>query len=248
MLEVFTEVLDYSILLGCLIAVVSGIVQGYSGFGGGLIIVPALAILFSPLEAISVTVVAAFLGNAMLIPDAMKKAHWPEAIPVAIALAVSTLLGLSFLVSADPKIIKIGMGVFVLAAALLLMSGWTYKGARGWAPSIISGGLAGGVTGGFGMPGGPFLVVYFLSAPVPPPVQRANLIVTIAIAILFLFGGLVADGVYTPDTIARSILIVPAFMTGTWIGRHIFKIAPAKWFTKVAYGLLLATGISVLMV
>ena len=49
------EVLNMSLLLGSLAALVSGLIQGYSGFAGGLIIVPVLAILFSPIEAIAIS-------------------------------------------------------------------------------------------------------------------------------------------------------------------------------------------------
>ena len=55
MAEAFTEIADLSLLLACVTALVSGVIQGYSGFGGGLIIVPILAFMFSPLEAIAMT-------------------------------------------------------------------------------------------------------------------------------------------------------------------------------------------------
>ncbi len=246
MTEVFIEIAELRLLLAGITAVVSAIVQGYSGFGGGLIIVPILAVLLSPLEAIAITACAAFAGNLMLVPDAMKKAHWSEVIPVSVAIAISIPLGLLFLVSADPTLVRRGMGIFVLFAAVLLMSGWTYRGTRGILPSVIAGGLTGGVTGGFGMPGGPFLVVYFLSAPFAADVQRASIIMSISVGIVFLLAGLIANGAYDDVTIARSVVIVPLFLAGNWLGRYVFRIAPSTWFKKATIGILFATGISVL--
>ena len=67
------EILDMSLLLGVVVALVSGMIQGYSGFGGGLVVVPILAILFSPLEAIANTALAELFGNVVLWPDTIKK-------------------------------------------------------------------------------------------------------------------------------------------------------------------------------
>ncbi len=248
MAEVFTEILELSLLLAAITAFVSGMIQGYSGFGGGLIIVPILAFLFSPLEAIAMTAIAALFGIVFLMPNAAKSAKWSEVVPLSIAVAVSIPLGLLFLVSADPALIRRGMGVFIIFAAILLMTGWTYRGARGVAASGFVGALTGGVTGGFGIPGGPFLVVYYLSAPVEPQIQRANIIFSVGVAIIFLLAGLIVDGAYDPPTLARSVFVVPTYIIGTMIGKRLFEIAPAAWFKKVTYGLLLVTGVSALAI
>jgi uncharacterized membrane protein YfcA len=244
----FSEILDMSLLIGAVVSFVSAVIQGYAGFGGGLVIIPILAILFGPVEAIAITAIAALFGNAVLWRDAFKKAYWPEDGPVCVALAISTPLALLFLVSADPVLIRRGMGVFVLVATGILMSGWTYSGKRGTLTSLTVGALAGGVTGGFGIPGGPFMIVYYMSAPVEPPIQRANMIISVGVGIVFLLGALLAQDVYTSETIGRSVVIIPIFMAGAWTGRYLFKIAPGTWYKKVTYGILVVTGIMVLAV
>ncbi len=109
-------------------------------------------------------------------------------------------------------------------------------------------GLTGGVTGAFGIPGGPIFVVYFLSASVEPHVQRANIIFLVGVTISFLLVGLIADGLYDSLTLARSVFVVPMWLIGSRIGKRLFEVAPAVWFKKVTYGLLLVTGISALAV
>jgi hypothetical protein len=37
------------------------------------------------------------------------------------------------------------------------------------------------------------------------------------------------------------------FVIGSMIGKRLFEIAPAAWFKKVTYGLLLVTGVSALV-
>jgi uncharacterized membrane protein YfcA len=244
----FLEILDMNMALGGIVALFSAMIMGYAGFGGGLIIVPILAILFSPVEAIAMVVAAAPFGNVMLLPDALKKAEWREAIPLSIGLAVAIPIGLMFLISAEPVLIRRAMGIFILVSSAILITGWTYPGKRGVFTSLTAGVLAGGVTGGVGIPGGPFMVLYYLSAPVESSVQRANIIVSRWVGISFLLVGLISQGAYTPETLWRVLILVPLYIGGTKAGQYIFKIAPATWFKKVTYGILIVMGVTMLLV
>jgi uncharacterized membrane protein YfcA len=199
--------------------------------------------LFSPIEAISIAAIAAMLGNVMLWPEAVKMAHWPEVAPVSTTLAVAIPLGLMFLISANPILIRRRMGVFILAAAVVLMTGWTFGGKRSVLTSVVTGALTGGITGGFGIPGGPFMVIYFLSAPVASPTQRANIIVAGSVGMVVMIGGVIFEGAYVQGTIMRTIIIAPVFLAGAWAGRTLFKIARITWFKNVTYTILVATGI-----
>ena len=58
--------------LAALAAFLSFIVQGYSGFGGGIIVVPILAFIFGPLEAVAINVIPSFLANISLVPSLAK--------------------------------------------------------------------------------------------------------------------------------------------------------------------------------
>jgi hypothetical protein len=244
----FAEVLDLSLLIAAGVAFISAMIQGYSGFGGGLVVVPLLAILFGPIEAIAITAFAALLGNLIMWRDAVKIAHWPEAAPLSIAVAIAIPIGLLFLTTADPAIIRRGMGVFILVAAALLISGWVYKGHRNKLTSAFAGLCTGGVMGSFGMPAGPIMVIYYMSSPVEPKVQRANIIISVGAALIAMLLGLIFNGAYHESTIARVIVLTPIFMAGAWFGRYLFNVAPLTWFKKVTFAILIATGISILLV
>ena len=69
------EILDLTMLLAAVAALISALIQGYSGFGGGLVIVPILAVMFSPLEAIAIAGLSAIGGNITLMPNAVKTAN-----------------------------------------------------------------------------------------------------------------------------------------------------------------------------
>ena len=241
------EILDIGLLAGASAAIASGLIQGYSGFAGALIIVPVLAVLYSPIEAIAIAVVAGLAGNLVLMRNAAKSTNWRETGVVSAAIAISIPLGLLFLLSAEPAVIRRGMGVFILFAAFLLMSGWTYKGPRGIISGAVVGWVSGLIIGAFGVPSGPVFVVYFLSAPVPVPVQRANIIMTVSVLLTIMLIGLIVEGAYTQETIVRCAIIAPLYLIAAQAGKMLFLSVPATWFNKVAYVLLLASGTMALL-
>lgn len=244
----FEEILNSTLMLGAVATLLSGVIQGFTGFGGGLMVVPILAFLYSPLEAVAIVAIAATVGNIFILPDAIKNTYWPEAAPVSIGIAMAIPLGLTFLISADPDFIRRGMGVFILASAALLMTGWKFSGKRNVFTSLVTGGITGGITGSFGIPGAQFMYVYFLSAPVPPPTQRANIIVSGTIGMIFMIGGLIFEGIYNQQTTGLVIAIAPFFIIGVLAGKRIFKIAPAAWFKYVTYVILVVTGVFALAI
>ena len=218
MVEVFIEVLTPAFILVSVIAGLSGVLTGYAGFGGGLIFVPILAYLYSPAEAIGLAVISSLASYLLLLPNAAKVAHWRELTPIIVMSILSVFVGLPFLISADPIFIRRGMGVFITVVALMLMSGWTYRGPRGIPAGCAVGAIAGGVTAGFGIPGGPVCALYFVSAPVEPSVQRANIIIANTSIVIFMVSGLLAAGIYNAPLLTRTAIITPLFLAGTQLG------------------------------
>ena len=145
-------------------AIVSGAIRGYSGFASGLFLVPVFAIVFGPIEGISIAAVASCIGGLQLIPQAFKIVDWQEQLPPLIAAGIACFFGVGFLVSNEPDTIKNLMGVFLIFASFLLLSGWKYNGPHNMVAGIFAGSLSGGALGGLGIPAGQFFALYFVSA------------------------------------------------------------------------------------
>ena len=246
MIESFIEVWDADLLTAGLIAVFSGMVHGYTGFGAGLFMVPLFALLFDPVQAITIAVIIALFGSAQLYPGAARNARWRELLPVSLAIVFCTPLGTYILFSVDAEIIRRAMGAFVFLAALILRSGWLYRGPRGALASIVAGGLAGSINGATGV-GGPPLALYFLSAPALPVVQRANIVIAVAAVVATTLAFLIIAGGLADGAVQRGIMLVPVYVLGTWSGGRLFAFAPQEYFRRFALWLLLATGIGILI-
>lgn len=138
----WAAILNLSLLMGALVAVTSGIIHGYTGFGAALFMTPLFAILFGPVEAIGVGSVIGFCGSAQLYPGAARNAVWRELIPIFAGIVILTPFGAILLFKTDPELIRRAMGVLILLFALILISGWVYRGPRGPVSSAAVGALA----------------------------------------------------------------------------------------------------------
>ena len=247
MLEGFAEVWNAELLYAALIAIFSGIIHGYTGFGAALLMVPLFTLIFGPVDAIAIAITLGLFGSVQLYPRAARDARWRELLPVCVAIAIFTPIGIFLLFSLDEEIIKDVIGACVLLAALILLSGWTYKGPRGDAQGAAAGALAGSVTGAAGV-GGPALALYFLSAPVPAAEQRANIVISVAAVLVMTLLSLIVTGGLAREILLRAIILIPVYVLGTWSGSRLFVIAPQAYFRRVALWLLVVTGIGIIFV
>lgn len=244
--EEIAAVIDYKLALGGGVMLLAGVVQGYSGFGAALLIMPLLSLLYGPVEAVAVSGIAAAFGVAHLSWLARSDAHWPELLPVLAGSTLAIPVGAYFLLSVDPVVIRRVIGGCVLAATLLIMSGWVYRGPRGAAAGAAMGALAGGVSG-VAAAGVPVVVAYFMSARAPAAVQRANIVTVAASQIVFVTAAVAIGGAMGAGTVARGILFIAPFMAGAWLGRRLFAVAPDALYRRVAIALLIAASVMALL-
>jgi hypothetical protein len=247
LIDIILSLFSFELMIAFLCLFICAIVQGYSGFGGGLMIVPIMAILFSPITGIGLVAIPFFFGMMIILPRALADVNWREVMPLATISSIAIIIGQIFLLSADPKNLKITMGIFIVCFAVLFLRRWRYTGKRNFVTRGIVGATAGGITGTFGIPGGPVAVMYYLSAPIEPAVQRANILITGFLNTVVFLGGFIFHGVYERVSMVESGILVPAFIVGSILGQYLFKVAPAKWFSKATSIMLLIIGLVIIV-
>ena len=242
--EIVSTMLDGKVLLGALVCFVAVTLQGYTGFGGALIMFPLLSIIFEPIGGIVIASFVGIVSQLLLVVDAVKKATWRELAPLLAATITATFLGTLLLVAMEANVIRWAIGLFVIGAAALLMANIQYRGPRGPVVSLGVGAVAGGVSGAFGVPGGPIFVLYFLAAPVEPAEQRANLVLGTGAIIGMMFVGLAYSGQVDGGRAAASLAITPFALAGIAFGAFLFRTIPSVWFRQVALWLVFAAGLA----
>lgn len=241
--QIFGDLWTVSFLIAACVAVPSGIIQGYAGFGGALFAAPLFAVLFGPVTGFSILVILMLFSQAALFPEALRKADWKEVAPVAVASAVTMPLGVAFFVAADPTFIRRGMGVLILLITIVMMFGYRYAGKRRTLVGIGTGATTGAISGFFGVPAFPLAAIYLHNSSLAPSAIRANVLAAIICTLTVYLIVLSVNGLYNRSVLMQAAVLVPIFTAGIYLGRYLFRIAPADWFKKATYGILIFTAL-----
>ncbi len=228
------------------IVVLGGIMHGFTGWGGGLVMMPLMSLLYDPTEALFIIATGGLILSAQMYPAAIRTANWPEMFPFFLTLAVLTPVGSVTLLYLDPALVLQVVGVAVIIAALLIISGWQYKGKRSL-KSALSFGFVTGFVNGLTGTGGAGMVIYALAFPEDTKVQRANIVIGAGIMIFLITITLMIGGVVSWQVFALSVLLGPAQLAGGWIGLYLFKVAPQEFFRRVSLVALIVLGVTVLL-
>ena len=241
-MEIGGELLSASAFATVAIALVAGLLRGFSGFGGSIFAVPLLSFVYEPATAVAVVLESATIGTAQLIPGALPLTQWRETSPLIALSIVATPLGTYALLTSDPDLIRRGIGIFVLGAALLMLLGWSWRGARTLGISSFVGIISGFVTGLAGI-GGSIVTLYLISSPQPVAVIRANLIIIIGASNIIAFGYLMAGAAITADTLVKVAIFTPVYVLFIWVGSLMFRSTTDALYRRLALWLLIAVGL-----
>jgi len=243
----FLEVFDIILVVGMFVAIFASGMTAYAGFGGALVMVPLFTLLIGPVQAISLVAICGTVSLIHVAPRLLGVVRWREILPLVAGLVIAITTVSGFLVRADADFVRLCMGVFILLAAAVLILDLRYSGPRGTWPSFAVGVVTGMIVGGVGVPAGPLVVIYFLAAAEPAPVQRANIMVSVWLLMLIMLGNLLGRDVIEARTMLSAAFIAPASMLGATLGQYLFKRVPVTWFKTFAHGLLVVIGVSLLV-
>ena len=241
MLETFIAVLTTDLIWAMVITFAGGLMLGYTGWGGAMVSMPFLTILYGPVEALVIMIIGALLVTAYLFPTAARIADWRRMTPILIAMAVCVPIGSLLLFALEPNLIRRIIGWLIVGASILILSGWRYSGPQGAGASATTGVISGLINGFVGL-GGPPLVIYMLALKQTAAVQRANTLVFIGIASVLVLGSTFVGGGVTLENSFLGVLTAPFQIAGGWLGARLFLKLPAELFKKFSLVALIVLG------
>jgi uncharacterized protein len=224
---------------------IGGFMRGFVGFGGALVTVPVLSVVWGPQAAVAISSVMGIPSLFQLLPEAVRYSERPIVIPVALTTFLTAPLGSWVLVSVDPKLMSIVISGLVIAMVAMLAQGWTSKSEIGLS-ALIGAGAAGGLIQGAAGIGGPPVVAVALSRGGSPKQQRANvlaLMTAIASASLLPLWYL---GVLTQPAVIAGVLLFPLYIAATWFGSRHFSRGGHRHFRRAALVMLAVIAIATL--
>jgi uncharacterized membrane protein YfcA len=220
-------------------AFLAALARGFSGFGSALIFVPLASTAIGPREAAPLLLIIDGVAAAGLIPRAWRHADRRDAGTMSIGALAGIPLGAWVLINSDPLLIRWAIALFGTLLLALLMSGWRYRGKPTTAMTIAVGSVA-GLLGGAAQVGGPPIVAYWLSRPIPAETVRANIVLYFAITTMISGTAYFAGGLLTSPVVRLALVTGPIYGLGLYAGSRMFGLASEITFRRICFALIVA--------
>ncbi|MEZ5752365.1 MAG: sulfite exporter TauE/SafE family protein [Paracoccaceae bacterium] len=215
---------------------VAAFVRGYSGFGYPVLVVAAGALVTNPLALVPMAV----LGDLVLCIQHARAARpdvrWPVVGRLALGAAVGLLPGVWILSLVDETTARVFIGVMVLLACAVMLSGWTLPKGAGPAATLGMGAVS-GIAAPAGVAGPP-AVMLVAALGLEPLAFRATLLAYFVALDTMTFGQFWLAGQVDATVLGLTALSVPLVVIGSALGaRRVMNADPAG-FRKVTIAAL----------
>ena len=218
--------------VGIVVFCVAGLVQGCTGFGMALVAAPCLMLLMPPVTAVCTIVLMSTVNTFFVAMHARRHIRVRLVGPLALGGVMGIPFGIWTLQVVDPPLIKVLVGAFVMAFALLLLSGWRrpLEHPR-W--SLIPVGMASGLLGGSTSMGGPPVILFLANQETPKDAFRGNISCYFFTVNCFGIAMFLAKGLLEAQVALQAAVFLPAMLLGTYGGVALAKRVPEGLFRKV---------------
>lgn len=204
-------------------ALIGGFLRGFVGFGGPLFMLPILNAFLPPAVSVGIMMWVDLLSNVQLLPEARHDSSRTVVAPLFIGTLFAMPAGAYLLLTVDAAIMKRAISGAILAAAVVLLSGWRYRHAVSAKVYVAVGALSGFVMGAVSIGA---VTPLFLNAGKHSVAQnRANFIVWVFLATILFVGILGVGGTLGSGDIVKIALLTPAYIAGTVAGSRFHRRA-----------------------
>lgn len=228
------------------VCAIGGLIRGFSGFGGGLVLTPLLSLLYGPAVAVPVSVLVNLLVNVQLMPSSLSATRWRVSLPVGTVSCLTAPLGVWLLAVADAETIRRAIGIAVLGFTVIIASGWSPAPKGGALPDTVVG-IMGGLLNGAAAIGGAPITLYILGREGIAASKRADLIMIFAIMHVATVASFHAAGLLTGKAVWLSVLLLPVFMLASWAGTTMFRRSDNRTYDRVAQIFLIIVGLAAVL-
>jgi uncharacterized protein len=228
-------------LLFTIVALIAGIIRGFTGFGGPAFILAILTLFYPPASIVSKVLIADFLSNIYLFHSSFKKVDWRSTALLSIPSILFIPLGQWLLIEMDPALMKQVISVIIISICILLLFGFRYRAMPGFYSLIAVGILAGIIFGGTYI--ALITVCFVLLGPYEKSAGR-NLIISWAFFTVIGFAIIsITMGTVNMIDFKTAFPGAVSYLFGTWLGSRFFNKASEKLFRRSAIGCLLAIAL-----
>jgi len=220
-------------LLIVLVILFSGFIRGFLGFGSGLITIPILSYLYSPIFAMVFNIAIEIPATIYLTYVGAKSCKFKEISPMFFAMILTIPIGTIFLVSVNEQLIKIIMSILVIFFVLLIASGWKLKATVTKYVLTISGVISGLMQGATGMGGPPYATV-LLSKGDSDNVTRGNILIMSTGIVISAIISFYMFNLFTKELLLTGLITSPIYILATYTGTKFFDLSGNRYYRNIS--------------
>jgi uncharacterized membrane protein YfcA len=222
--------------------------QSAAGFGFALVLAPAAFAVLEPDEAVTVLLILGLELNLLVLFAERRRIEplWGELRPLLLWALPGLVGGVVLLALLERPELQVAVGLLVIAAIALRMRGGVEASPTrpGGGMQAATGLATGALTTTTGTSGPP-LVLWLERVGATPGQLRDTLAISFLVLDLLGIAALLAPGGAGFDLDASHIATLLAItLAGQLLGREIFARLPQEAFRRVAFALVLLTGLA----
>ncbi|MYH89376.1 MAG: sulfite exporter TauE/SafE family protein [Gammaproteobacteria bacterium] len=214
------------------VALVAGLLRGFTGFGGPAFLIAVLTIFYPPIMIVGKVLIVDFAASTFLFHSCFRRIQWKPTLSLVIPSLLVMPAGQWLLVAMDPDVLARGIAVTILLTSLMMLAGWRYRKRPGLVGMVLIGVISGVIFGAS------YIALVTITAVLLGPwnhVEARTLIVAWAflVQIWFTFISVYAGTVGSSDLLIAWPAAV-LYLAGTWLGSRLFGGVGEAQYRNVA--------------
>ncbi len=233
--------MSHALLLGALVTLAGGLIQGCTGFGLGMVLSPCLMFLLPPAAVVPTVLTISLANTFIVVMHGRRHLRLGLVGPLVATGLLGMRLGVEIVKELNPLYIKLSVGVLVILFSSAILAGWR-RTVRNERLGLLGVGFLGGILGGSTSMSGPPVILFLSNQGIPRDTFRAN------ISCFFLLNGLCGlvifniEGLYTLDVIKQAGVYMPALLLGSVAGVWLSQRVPELLFQRLVMIGILCVG------
>jgi hypothetical protein len=231
-------ILEFGTFLGFL-------TQTVAGFSAGLFALPILLLVVDLQEASALLAPLFLAFSAFYMVKEWAATDKHALFELGLGTTVGMIIGVYLLKGAEPQILQRVLGGLILAYVLYRLTQRSHIALFERLGLLF--GLIGGIVTGLYSAGGTFYVIYLHNKFEKGSVIRATVMGVLGLANIIRIPLLLQTKILTPESLRRSLLVLPAFLLGLYAGEKLYAQLNNTLFRRVLLALLTIAGASLLL-
>ena len=247
----------YDWVFAGVIVFMASVLQSAVGFGFAIVATPLLLLVFDSRDVIQISIFLSLCIAISLLPKIIKEIDHPLLKRLFIGSLFGVPIGLLFFAYVSLDMLKITVGMVVIAIALFLMVDWLKNRSaylelqQNNSPTskvqeIIVGLLSGTFTTSIGMPGIPLSIYFNINNTKKEVIRSTTLAFFIGIYAVTILSQLLTVKIGI-NVISTSLLLLPALIAGVFVGNILHYRINQRMFQLIINLVLMYTGVYMLI-